>query len=220
MLEIAASLEVKPYLRVNPRRTLSPAHARAGLHRGCIYLPAGGGRTGTGTLARRLAPRCCGDTRVGTASHRGPVAVGEGGDRGTPGRSAHSAAPLGHRLQNRVRPPPDTRFPVLGEEQSALSHRAVAVTVPTSHGKANACEQVQVRGRQVRGSRVVVGVVQPGPPCPAFSTSPLNSRNGPAAPGRGCGAAPRPGSSPRLGAVGMLGGFPEELLGKGEGAKG
>lgn len=106
MLEIAASLEVKPYLRVNPRRTLSPAHARAGLHRGCIYLPAGGGRTRTGTLARCLAPRCHGDTLVGTASHRGPVAVGEGGDRVTPGRSAHSATPLGHRLQNRVRPPP------------------------------------------------------------------------------------------------------------------
>lgn len=118
-------------------------------------------------------------------------------------------------------PPPDTRFPVLGEEQSALSHRAVSGTVPTSHGKANACEQVQVRGRQVRGSGVVVGVVQCGAPCPAFSTSPLNSRDGAAAPGRGCGAAPRPGSSPRLGAVGMLGGFPqEELLEKGEGKKG
>lgn len=73
----------------------------------------------------------------------------------------------------------------------------------------------------MRGSRVVVGVVQPGPPCPAFSTSPLNSRNGAAAPGRGRGAAPRPGCSPRLGAVGMLGGFPEEeLLEKGEGEKG
>lgn len=221
VLEIAASLEVKPYLRVNPRRTLSPAHARAGLHRGCIYLPAGGGRTGTGTLARRLAPRCCGDTRVGTASQRGPAAVGEGGDTGTP-------RPLSPQRCSSWPPPPKPGpSPLPRHSLPGAGGRAKCPFTPRGirHRPRLAWKSKRLRassgaGEAGAGLQGGGGSRAARSPLPRVQHLPAEQQERGTAPGRGCGAASRPGSSPRLGALGMLGGFPEELLEKGEGEKG
>lgn len=201
VLEIAASLEVKPYLRVNPRRTLSPAPRTRRLHRGCIYLPAGRGARGAG---RGRSPGCryltTVGTRMGTASHRGKRRVLR--RRGDPlalqSCSAQSPPP-------NPAPPTPPQHPLPGACGRAKCPFAPHGSWASRHhlclawkrNRLPSWEQVQVLVRRVRGSRgrTAAGPGCPGPPARRPHVQHLPAEQQERAVGRGCVLAPWGGGS-------------------------